>query len=757
MATENELSEYYTGFKQSLHQRNYERAAGYLHLLYMNIGFHPSIISQITFEPLGQREFVRFIDIYLREFPDDPAGYLLHMSYHHGKARLDIIRKIWKDTCRLAVKGFHYQPGVAGSLFDAETGLAYTSLGGVGLGDAMREALASLVKSELNTRGEAKRYVTSGATGLSPTAVTCAGEPIGLNSVALNGTLSGFNIPTRYFFRYGMSPEKMEKTTLPCEMPAGVFASVCDGGVNLFRRMLCYASSVQFIEADAGNANANPASAVAMKLEWPFGKDRNHLDGIGVIDLFLGWQNPAQSRGVVEGIETPTPVYPSLTYCGEETDLRDAQLRVTYRSSDLNPKGFLPVAWLHGRTGTAAFPDEWDDLAAWAVTSDRMASTFIADGEWHDLEFNLPAHSSDWTFCGSNIEEMGGGMARYTYAPIQEVLRSNKGGNVCIAFVHGHDLDTPEGAIDISEIEMRYRSRSLLGPGQGAELVCAPDAGAATAGCLTNGSIGDIAQCYIVDMDKQNPIEMIWQLRDTASITGFRIHQCALAPAKNVELAGSSDGEYFSPLWSGELDMVPENPAYWGECSQNSKLLRAIVLEEKHEIRFIRLRILSAHMGSVVGLDALEVFGDGLPFIPSEEPFTLSEKIDDVDPGKTLYAQLVAENERGVFEGDVVEVVRPETGVPYIVSASLAAGDGGAAVLAARAIAMGKPAHMYISLISDDGGDVCTQETSIGQWLVPRDVRVRITGLRSGARYTGTCWAENKHGRSETVSLVYVA
>jgi len=754
MTTEKELSEYYAGFKQNLHARNYERAAGYLHLLYMNIGFHPSIISQVTFEPLRQREFVRFIDIYVREFPDDPVGYLLHMSYHFDKARLDIIRQVWTDACRNAVKGFHYQPGVSASIFDAERGMPYTSIGGMGLGKTLSNALSTLATQSLNATETPDGSSVCEALGATPGVETCPGEPIGLDSVAFNGTLCGFTVPTRYYFRYGDAPDDLSHTSSPRNMPAGLHATVRDGGENLFRRIACYASAVQFVGADAA---ADPPSNLAMKLEWPFGKDRNHLDGIGIIDLLVGWQNQAQARGQADGVAEPDPKYPSPTFCGEETDLRDAQLRITYRSEDLDPKDFRPVAWLHGRTGTAAFPDEWNDLAAWAVTSDEAASTFIVDGEWHVAAFDLPAHSFDWTFCGSNIAEMGGGMARYTYAPIQELQRDNTGGNVCIAFVHGQDLDTPEGAIDVAEIEMRYRSRSLLGPGQGAELVRKPDRARGDPGRLTNGVVGDIGQCYLVVMDDQGPVELVWKLRGAASIKAFKLHQCALAPAKDITISVSQDGTDFNEVWAGSLDTVPTNIAEWGEFAQSGGLLHAIVLPEAHDAQFIRLRILSAQQGKVAGLDAFEVFGDGLTYIPSAEPFSLSEKIDDLEVGTNVYAQLVAENEEGTFEGAVVEIKRPKTDVPQILSASMSAHAADSALFSARTIAMGSPARLSIKIEADDGSAVTAPDVSIGQWQVPRDVRVRIGGLKPGMRYTVTCQAENTQGTSAPLAFTYVA
>jgi len=668
------------------------------------------------------------------------------MSFHRDRGRLDLMREAWHQNCQKAVKGFHFQPSVSVSIFDAEQGHAHTSIGAMGLGGQVRSDLEKIPDLALHVSPPSALNDTGSKVAETSNVVTRPGEPIGLDGVAFNGVVSGFNIPTRYYFRFGPTADKLDRTTPHRDMPAGRYGRVSDSGENLFRRLTCYTSNLSFINSGIDT------SETALRLDWPFGKDRNHLDGIGIIDLLLGWQTLTQSRGTVDGI-VPQQNFPTLSYPGENIDLRDAKITLRYRSEDLNSKDFLPVAWIHSRSGTAAFPDDFDDLTAWAYTDNANPITFTCDGEWHEQSFELSGQSSKWTFSGSNIEEMGGGMARYNYAPIQDVQRDNVGGNICFAFVHGNDLDTPEGSFDIAHAEMSYRSRSLLGPGQMATFQSCPETSRHSATHLTDGTIGDIQSCWFAENATGEPIDLVWQLRDTAKIESFKVYRSVIAPAKALEIAVSLDGVSFEDVWAGVLSEVPEDPALWGEFAQANGLAHAVVLAAPTSAQFVRLRIISGTHPDYVSLDAFEVFGQGLPFIPSSAPFSFSEKIDELDVGATVYAQLVAENAEGVFEGDVVEVHRPLEGSPHILSAEVTELQGDAAVFLARAIAMGSPATLSGEIASDSGHKIRIPTMSIGQWTVPRDVRVLLSGLEPGENYNGTCWAENENGRTEPYSF----
>ncbi len=736
------VNEHYASMMGAIQQRNYPRAVGYLRMIYQQLSFHFSTYRQVKFDGLSERDALRLLTTYIREFADDPSGYMMLAHYYYYKRQYDQVRKVWTDACANVDKGFHFQPSILPTIFDFENRHPFTSLSETGLSEKVTDALSALKQARppapVGTRKVAENDLA---------VVTAPGEPIGLDGVALNGRLAGFTQPTRYYFRYGAAPDQLTETTEPRDMPAGRCGRTRDTAENFLKRI-----GINALNLSAGSVTEPDQTTqfpmVYIKAVAPFGKDRNHRDGIGVIDLLLGWANHAQRRGLVAGDSAPE-MMPTPAYPGEAVDLRDAQVTVKYRSEDMDTRAFSPVIWMHGRTGTAVFPDEYDDLSAWAVTAAEHAETFIADGTWRTLTFDVPALSTDWSFCGSNVEEMGDGMLRYTYAPIQDLQRENMGGNFCIAFIGGNELDTPEGSLEIAELELTYRSRSLLGPDQQAELVEGPD----DAGCLTDGTLGDIEHAWHVAVPAEKPVDLVWRLRGEAEVTAFKVHQNVIVPSHAIEIAVSEDGNTFTEVWEGTMEAIPEDPMPWGEMSVADALILAIVLEAPVTGRFVRLRIKSGQRANMAGLDAFEVFGEGLPFIPSGEDFTFSEAVAGLDGGGTLYAQLVAENEDGVFEGDVVEILRPVTGVPCVLSVTVASRSEEAAKISVRVIGMDETARLYVSLTSADGETAGLPTTRITKWHVPADNAVLIDGLKPGLRYTATLEAENVNGAAAPVTI----
>jgi hypothetical protein len=757
---ESAVKELYQQFVENGSRRDFRAAIINLHDIFAQIPYHPSYIFHFLGDNVAPRERLTLINLYKRTYPESPIGYLLDMWLHFEGGRPDNMRQAWRELCENADKGFHLQPAIIASVFEAELGVPHTSVAVLGMGAKLVRGFDGL-KTAQSLRAPALPADTPGK-DLPRRVLTEPAEPIGLTGVALNGRLSGFTKPTRYYFRYGFDSENLTDATPPRYMPAGLYGRVRDGGENAFHRITAYAATVGFDKVDlpddihAGNEQALPmpehAMQPAMKLEWPFGKDRNHLNGIGVIDLLLGWKTQAQTTGTVIGGESPTAVLAQPT-AGEGIDLRDAVVSVTYRSRTLDAKAFSPVVWIHGRAGAPVSPDQPDILAAWAVTNNGAPKSFGADGNWHRLAFSLPGQSSNWTFCGSNTEEMGSAMERYAYAPIQQIQRDNTGGNVCLAFVHGSDLDTPEGEIEIAELEMRYRSRSLLGPGQQACLQSMPDSGAGDPAHLTDGSLGDVEHFWSAAVSPVAPCDLIWCLRDQAGLEAVKIHQNPLAPAKDLDIAVSNDGIDFKEVWSGSLEDVPENPVAWGPFARKGKLIHLIKMPRETRAQYIRLRVKSGYRPGLAGLDAFEVFGQGLPFIPSADDHTFSEDIENLEPGTPIYAQLVAENDDGVIEGDIVEVRRPLTAVPSILSVKSFARQGDTARIVLRTIAMGAPAILNISLTSDDGREIKVPPVSIGKWAAARDSMVSVAGLKPGVSYQGLCRAENEHGVSEDVAF----
>lgn len=731
------ISEYFDAMKTALKERNYSRAAGYLRMIYQNLSFHFHIYRQVGFEGFSERDVLRLFTTYVKEFPDDPSGYMMLAHMYYNKAQLEQVRRTWTNACENADRGFHFQPSVHSSIFDAEKGRAFTSLSGLGLGTAVTAKI-----DQLNKKSAPALVTPVNSIDTAAAVETLAGEPIGAEGAALNGRVSGITKPGRYYFRYGTAADSLTETTDPREIPAGLHGRVRDTAENLFVRISPNTCRLNFSAADMPDER-HRLPVIAMTPEWPFGKDRNHLDGIGVIDLLMGWSSHAHQRGRVEG-RAPAQGYPTPDYPGEEIDLRDARVMLRYRTASLDTKKFLPVIWMHGRTGTAAFPDQHDDLCAWAVTAPESASAFKNDGAWHEAVFDLPGTSQAWTFCGSNVGEMGDGMLRYTYAPVGDVQRRNAGGNLCIAFMGGDELDTPEGSIDIAEIELSYRSRSLIGPGQQAELVAGPK----DAACLTDGTIGDIEHGWQVTVQDGSPVDLVWRLRGSAELTGFKIHQNVLSPASAVEVSVSMDGEKFTEVWTGTMDDIPDDPAAWARGAKPDATIRAVIPAEPVGAEYVRLRILNGWRDGLAGLDAFEVFGEGLAPLPSPEPFSFSEPVGDLEPGCSLFAQLVVETEDGLVAGEVVETPRPLPDVPVILSAGWDKNENGLTFLNVRLIPNGSHAQVTTVIETENGERYSLPPTQTGKWHVAQDIRIEAGVVENDTPVRVACMVENGAGKS---------
>ncbi|MBT3765716.1 MAG: hypothetical protein HOF84_07650, partial [Rhodospirillales bacterium] len=389
-------------------------------------------------------KFPTLIKTYLEKFPNEPHGHLMEVMLYYTSYDPQQLRNSLTRCYQNVKLGIHFQPSLVASIFDAAMGANWTSVTPPNLPTRIFEEIS---KIPIASDCAASLQEAPPPKGVSPTEElnisTSQGESVGANSAAVNGRISGATSPTKYFFQYGVSPDAMNRRTETRQVPPGRFGRVKEIGSNIFRRINSFSLSASFVET-GGQPNIGGAS---MKLEGPFGKDRDHLDGIGIIDLVFGWESAAHLRGQVPSSFNskthPKPIYP-----GEAIDLRDAEFTVTYRADGLDVKEFHPVAWIHGGSGEALQPEVSENYSAWASTADLGSRSFNNDGAWHETTFSFECDSNSWSFCGSNIEEMDHSMERICYHPISEVLRKNVSGNICICFVCGDQLVPPEGDLE---------------------------------------------------------------------------------------------------------------------------------------------------------------------------------------------------------------------------------------------------------------------------------------------------------------------
>lgn len=727
-----ELDAHYSQLRVAITARNFQRSAMHLKGMFDLLPKHPdhvgTLLRDLFSNGLGLQDYVNILAVYKSTYPEDPTGYLMAMDLIREQGALEQVRLVWQETCAKAAHGFHFQPAVQASVLDADNGQPFTSASTPGLGAKLKDALESLVS---DSSREPDELVSRSGTG-EPAVETCPPEPLNLGAATLNGTVAGFNTPALYYFRYGTAPDHLDRTTERRKIPGPINGRAMETGDNLFKRITAYAARVTFGHAE--NAPDKKPGITAL-LEWPFGKDRNHKDGIGIIDLVMGWKSAAHDRPR-DTDPNKAPPFPSDEYPGEGIDLRDGLFSITYRCTAFDQRQFRPVAWIHGRTGTAAFPDQYDDLAAWACTHDSYDAHLVSSGNWQRTTFRLPAHSREWSFCGSNTEEMGETMARYTYAPIQDLLRNNISGNICLTFIGETELETPEGDIELAALELNYRSRSILAPGQGSTYVGDTADHRDDPAFLTDGSIGIPCHYWFDDFETGRDCTLTWALRTPAEIDGIKLHQNPLAPAERIELSVSTDGTSFTSVWSGTLDNVPADASTWAELvakGEGSGLCKIVVLPEPANAAFVRLCILSSYRSDIVGLDAVEFFSNDYDPLPGGEPVTVSELVSDLPDGATVFAQLVAENENGAIAGEVLSVTLPNNSAPQILAAEILTEQDGVLVIKVRTRAAGSFARLDVTMKNANDDPLAETSTSVGKWDAPRDTIVRFPLLANAA------------------------
>lgn len=740
-----ELNTLIANLVNAVSQRDFRVAVGSLHDALAAFPEHPTYVRFVLSHIPSANDSRVIVTRYARAYPDAPESYLMLTMLYGRTNQIDRLRQTWRDACQRATKGFHFQPAIIASAFDAASGKEKTAIGDR---DIATHAVAKMNAAQ--AIGSSSKDGNVGASSLGAhdcKIVTVTAEPHGPRGVVFDGIIAGFTTPTRYHFRYGFAEDALDHATPSEWLPGGLVGRARAFGDNTRRNIFGFAAALSFANGDGVDVPAT------MKLHWPYGKDRNHKDGIGIIELLFNWCPSVLNRGDVTGLRSDKPAdappYPTQTFPGEEIDLRDAEVDICYRSTDFENKAFNLVPWIHGRTGTAYEPERHDDFAAWACTSRVTEQSFVADGQWHRERFCLSGHGRDWSFCGSNVEEMGDGMYRYKYHPIQSVLPHNIGGNICFTMIDGDDLDTPEGDLELAEIALRYRTKSLLAPGQMAEIVDAPNDDQQSAAMLTNGWIDDLAHAWISATDNGGSATFVWRLRDQAEIRSFRLHQHLTAPANDIEIALSNDGADFTAVWSGVLNDIPADLSAQsapGDAVAIPETALSVVLDAPVEAAFIRLTVLSSHRDGAVGLDAFEVFGDGVPPIPDGNAVSVTELVEELPGSGRIFYELVAENEDGVHTGGVKVFDPPSADKPVVLAVDRYNVDGDTLHLVLRVSAMGQASTVAVTLTDDHGGEINSEKVSIGQWEAPRHIVVRVPEFDPARRYEGLCIPSNDRG-----------
>jgi len=595
------------------------------------------------------------------------------------------------------------------------------------------------------TATKGKRVIDGGVKKFSmpchgpPVAETGPATPLGTDGATVNGTVGGSHLPTRYWFAWGATADRLTNKTPSRFLPPGRTLRVRDALYHGPRNWLLY-SLESLLQPYPGKHADDDAPDFLLRLFTPFGKDRNHLSGVGVAELVCGWDCTAQPRSDL-----------GIRHAGDFLDFRDAEVEFTVDFSNLDAKDYLLSFWLHTYIGTStaaiSTAGQSAHLAApWGLTGQLVDTAGLVGPAMHTIRFSLPCRSDAWTYAGNNVPEQGAWAGRYTYHPLHDTLADHRG-NMVLIFLFGHERELPEGSFDIATATLRCRNHSLLAPGMPARLVAWPATAFTDPGVLTNGRIGDRDHFWCSEPKPRKPQDFVWDLGLETSVEFLRIRQNPLFPARRIEVWGANDKK-FTRLWKTELS--PEVPTGTKDDPTASRILPRPAM-----VRLLKLRIISGYKDAFWGLDAIEVFGQGADPRPEREPCTLCEDLTGLEPGQTVYYQLVAENRAGNHKGMVCSFVIPPDRIPIIHSAHVFRHRLGKTMILVRMTAMGEPTTLVGRATDDAGNTLDCPPRDAGNEQTPRHITCNVAGVMPGGRYRLELTAENVAGRSAPVTVVW--
>lgn len=471
---------------------------------------------------------------------------------------------------------------------------------------------------------------------------------------------------------------------------------------------------------------------LVLTITTPFGKDRNHMNGIGVADLVMGWCS------TIENPEEPTGEYP-----GRTLDLRDAEVELSLRCCALDPRDFYFASCCQTYLDTA-YVDYMDDCSTWSLTGQMTDMQNLSNNRWHTLRYHFRNDTAVWTYAGNNPYESGEKANRYAYRHIGDVL-SNHRGNIAFWFVFGNKRDTYERDLDVYSIALRYRDGFFLSPGWNARLISWPVGCVIDPSWLTNGWRGNPDQFWMSGPNPEVPQEFVWDFGKEVSLESIRLHQNTLYPAKDLELSGAMDRERFEPICAITL------PRKEGQEAANSRTFR--LLDAPVTLRYLKLGIISGYQPEFWGLDAIEVFGDAGPLSPEVEPCSVSEELGGLEPGKTLYYQLVAENEAGTTYGDIRSIELPVDSRPVIHWAKVLKQEPGKVTLLVRLTAMGHETQLRGWFENQDGEVIEGPSLAAGCQPVPKHMTYIVSCPDKCAQWQGYLLAVSDVGESAKIEV----
>lgn len=446
-------------------------------------------------------------------------------------------------------------------------------------------------------------------TGASDVAVceSGGGVEIGRCGAILSGRVASMAERADFRFEYGIDPDALTLATPWRPLPGRAIA----------RLTASPHVAPEMFKIYAGHLNWVPEGCILA--DWPFGKDPNHISGVGFCELVFGqWNNSGQPDGSQE-------IQP-----WEGSDLRGAEYRLRLRIEEFEERDFLHCLGV-GRNGNY-----------WMLTSEPMDLSQL-NGE-AEIVFRLDGDPRNWSTFGNNPDEQAN-FDRYKYGPLDDTLGRHTGNLVFMA-PFGDWRDTPTGRLGIRSSVLTYRDNNILNPDAGTRLVEAPKAFACDPWRLTDGIRGELSSGWYQCGSGEVP-RFVWQLTQPKQVTSIILHQDPVMPTKRcrVALSNSRQASEGGPSFDVEWPALPTHtvavPRISIRVTGNSKWDR------------ITLELTEPAESCGIGLHAVEAFAvDHVP-PPSRLPVTVSADVSGLPEGSRVYYRLQCHADGETLSGEV--------------------------------------------------------------------------------------------------------
>lgn len=531
----------------------------------------------------------------------------------------------------------------------------------------------------------------------TPAAQTVGATAVGLTGLTLVGRVAAPGPVAEYRFEYGATPDRLDHHTDWCPLPGPLNAEVSLAPDTATFANKLYAGTTAWDE-DQG----------AYVLDWPFGKDPNHISGVGFLDLVAGfWHNSCNADGFQEIHEW------------EASDLRDAVLRLDLTPSDFAAKEFLHCAGVGNGS------------SYWFLTACPIDLETMEQDTATTVEFGLTSDPALWTAAGNNSLEQANA-DRYRYGPLNDALSRNMG-NLVFTGCFGNWRDTPTGRLGFADVALRYRSRGLLHPGNGARPTIRPEVAACDPARLTDGVRGRLDGAWYHLGPADPPPIFAWDLAGEQTIATFVFHQDVAFPTRHLNLRLTLCG---TEVHAAKITFADPKDSFAARAARTIHRLDPPVIADAIEITF-----LEGLSDQSMGMQDIEVFATDFIPPPCREPVTVSWDVGSLaEPA--VFFRVVCRTEQTTEVGDILEAPLNRAPAPRLLlfeQESSATADK--ALFRVRGNAMGRKTTLQWRV---DGGNwrnipMGWEDTAVDRWIAvpnqPSEQRLMVR-LQSDAGHS---------------------